>query len=65
MRKINEIDTWEPRARTLARYLLEAILPDKNFITKRPSIIVVVVYCLARYMLGIGKWVRFLVALAI
>jgi G2/mitotic-specific cyclin 3/4 len=65
VRKISEIDTWESGARTLAEYLLEAILPDKSFVAKRPSITAAAAYCLARCMLGIGEWVRFLVALAI
>jgi hypothetical protein len=55
VRKINEINAWESRARILAEYLLKAILLDKSFITKCPSIIVVVIYYLVRYMLGIGE----------
>ena len=53
------------RARILAKYFLKAILLDKSFITKYPSIIVVVVYYLVHYILGISKWVRFLIALII
>ena len=66
LRRLNEeIGEMESRAGILAKYLLEAILPDKSFVTKRSSIIVVAAYCLARCMLGIGEWVRFLTALNI
>ena len=60
VRKINEIDAWESGARILAKYLLEAILPDESFVAERPSITAAATYCLARCMLGMGEWVRFL-----
>ena len=63
MRKINEINNINYIPRYLALYFLKAILLDKKFITKCPSIIVVVVYYLVYYILGISKWVRFLIAL--
>jgi hypothetical protein len=66
LRRLNEeIDEMESRAGILAKYLLEAILLDKSFVAKRLSITAAVVYCLARCMLGIGEWVRFLTALTI
>jgi len=55
----------ESRAGILAKYLLEAILPDKSFVAKRPSMTAGAAYCLARCMLGISEWVRFLMALII
>jgi hypothetical protein len=66
LRRINEeIDEIESRSRILAKYFLEAILPDKSFVAERPSITAAAAYCLARCMLGMGKWVRFLAALTI
>jgi hypothetical protein len=53
------------RVRILAKYFLKAILLNKSFITKCPNIIVIVVYYLVYYILGISKWVRFLIALII
>jgi hypothetical protein len=44
-------------------YFLEAILLDKKFVAERPSITAAAAYCLARCMLGMGEWVRFLMAL--
>jgi hypothetical protein len=66
LRRLNEeIDEMESRAGILAKYLLEAILPDKSFVAERPSMTAAAAYCLARCMLGIGEWVRFLTALTI
>jgi hypothetical protein len=66
LRRINEeIDEMESRTGILAKYFLEAILPDKSFVAERPSITAAAAYCLARCMLGIGGWVRFLTALTI
>jgi G2/mitotic-specific cyclin 3/4 len=66
LRRINEeIDKMESRAGILAKYFLEAILPDKSFVAERPSITAAAACCLARCMLGIGEWVRFLTALTI
>jgi hypothetical protein len=63
LRRINqETDEIESKARILAKYFLEAILPDKSFVAERLSIIAAAAYCLARCMLGIGEWVRFLTA---
>jgi hypothetical protein len=45
----------ESRAGILAKYFLKAILPDKSFVAKRPSITAAAAYCLARYILGIGE----------
>ena len=45
----------ESRAGILAKYFLKAILLDKSFITKYLNIIVVVVYYLIYYILGISK----------
>jgi hypothetical protein len=58
LRRINiEIDGIEDRVRILAKYLVEAILPDKSFVAERPSITAAAAYCLARCMLERGKWV--------
>ena len=60
LRRINEeIDETESRAGIMAKYLLEAVLPDKSFVAERPSMTAAAAYCLARCMLGIGEWVRF------
>lgn len=64
LRRINEeIGEMESRAGILAKYFLEAILPDKSFVAERPSITAAAAYCLGRCMLGIGEWVRFLTTL--
>ncbi len=55
----------ESRARILAQYLLEAVLPNKSFVAERPSITAAAAYYLARCMLGKGEWVRFLMLLTI
>ncbi|PVH68925.1 hypothetical protein DL98DRAFT_627442 [Cadophora sp. DSE1049] len=56
LRRINEIDEMEPRAGIMAKYLLEAVLPDKSFVAERPSMTAAAAYCLARCMLAIGEW---------
>lgn len=47
-------------ARLLAQSFLEAMLPINEFIAERPSIVAAAAYCLGRFMLGMGDWVRFL-----
>ncbi|KAH8650258.1 cyclin-like protein [Tricladium varicosporioides] len=57
LRRLNEeIDDMESRAGILAKYLLEGILPDKNFVAELPSMTAAAAYFLARCMLGIGEW---------
>jgi hypothetical protein len=56
LRRINkETNKIKSRAGILAKYFLKAILPDKSFVAKCPSIITAAAYYLARYMLRIGK----------
>jgi hypothetical protein len=56
LRRINkETDKIESKAGILAKYFLKAILPDKSFVAKCPSITAAAAYCLARCMLRIDE----------
>lgn len=57
LRRISKADNYEPKTRTLSKYLLEITIMDKRFIGCVPSLISAGSYCLARCMLEKGDWV--------
>ncbi|EXJ56214.1 uncharacterized protein A1O5_12670 [Cladophialophora psammophila CBS 110553] len=54
--EVNQVDGSEEAPKVLAKYLLEAMLYDKRFIGKLPSLMAAASYCLAREVLGKGPW---------
>ena len=58
LRRISRADDYDLDTRTIAKYFLDVAVMDHRFVSALPSLVAAAAYCLARYVLAKGHWVR-------
>jgi G2/mitotic-specific cyclin 3/4 len=58
LRRLSKADDYDLETRTVAKYFLEVTIMDERFVSVPPSFLAAGAYCLSRFMLRKGDWVR-------